>query len=80
MALTPGPVGRAIADYFVNSKPADGSAITEADLEAIWVGVMTLIYNDIKASAVVNTTDVGTVTSGSGAGGNTAGTGTGTIT
>lgn len=53
MALNPNPIGKAVADYFIANKPADGTAITPTQLENIWVGVMTLIYNDIKASMVV---------------------------
>lgn len=50
MALNPNPIGKAIADYFIAQKPADGTSITSAELETIWQGVMTLIYNDLKAS------------------------------
>lgn len=53
MALNPNPIGIAIANYFVAQKPADGTAVTTAQLQAIWEGVMTLIYNDIKANMEV---------------------------
>lgn len=64
MALNPGPIGKAIADYFVSNKQPDGSSVTDAQLEAIWQGVMTLIYDDIKASMVVNVTVTGETDSG----------------
>lgn len=59
MPLNPNPIGAAIADYFISNRPADGTQITQANLEAIWQGVMTLIYNDIKANMDVIPTSHG---------------------
>jgi hypothetical protein len=50
MALNPGPIGTSIADYLIENKPAPGTSQTNEDIEAIWQGVMGLIYADIKAN------------------------------
>lgn len=50
MALSPTNVGKALADYFLAQKPADGHAMTNAEYESVWQGAMAIIYNDIKAN------------------------------
>lgn len=53
MALNPIPVGQAIAAFMQANKPTDGTPVTTTELEDIWIGVMTIIYNDIKANGTV---------------------------
>lgn len=51
MALNPGPVGTAIAAFIQSTRPTEGDPpVTEGQLEAMWQGVMTIIYNDLKAN------------------------------
>lgn len=53
MALNPIPVGDAIADFVQSVKPAAGSPVTDAQLKVIWEGIVTIIYNDLKANMEV---------------------------
>jgi hypothetical protein len=53
MALNPVPVGDAIASLIQSSAPAAGTAITTDQLKTMWEGIMTLIYNDLKANAAI---------------------------
>lgn len=51
MALNPVPIGDAIATYlFQNPVVAPGTSPGLPELKQIWEHVMTLIYNDIKAT------------------------------
>lgn len=53
MPLNPVPVGDAIANLVQSSKPADGVPITINQLKTLWEGIVTIIYNDLKANAQV---------------------------
>ena len=53
MALNPNPVGSAIAAYIQANKPSPGTPVTDAQLTSLWEGIMTIIYNDLKANAQV---------------------------
>lgn len=54
MALDPIPIGDQIATYlFQNSLAAPGTPIGLPQIKIIWENIMTMIYNDIKASADV---------------------------
>lgn len=79
MALNPTPTGDAIAAFVKSVAPTPGSPVTDAQLKAMWEGIIKIIYDDIKANAVVNTNDIGVVTSGLGAGGTVTATGIGTV-
>lgn len=48
--LDPIPVGDAIAAFVQTRRPPAGTAITDADLQFIWEGIITIIYNDLKAN------------------------------
>lgn len=50
MALNPTPVGDAIAAFVQTVKPVAGSPVTDAQLRVIWEGIVTIIYNDLKAN------------------------------
>lgn len=53
--LNPDPVGDAIGSYlFQNPIGAAGHLTTLADIQAIWRGIMTIIYDDLKTNAQVN--------------------------
>lgn len=91
MALNPGPIGTAIANYIETQRPVAGHAVTDNELELMWQGIMALIYADIKATMNVLpaplsgtalravTAIPGVVTSGSGAGGATTTNAPGTL-
>ena len=53
MALNPITVGDAIATLVQSTAPAPGAAITPSQLKTLWEGIMTIIYNDLKANAQV---------------------------
>lgn len=53
MALNPVPVGDAIATLVQSTAPAPGTKITDAELKAMWEGIVTIIYNDLKANMQV---------------------------
>jgi hypothetical protein len=54
MALNPIPVGDAIADFIQTQKPAPGAVITVAELKTMWEGIVTILYNDLKANLGVS--------------------------
>lgn len=47
--LNPTPVGDAIAAFVKSSAPS-GGPITDAQLRALWEGIMAIIYDDLKAN------------------------------
>lgn len=51
--LNPIPVGDAIASFIQSNKPTDGVPVTIAQLQSLWEGIITIIYNDLKANAQV---------------------------
>lgn len=53
MPLNPNPVGPEIADYFVDNAPTPGTPVGRPELEAIWLGAINLLYDDVKATADV---------------------------
>lgn len=53
MPLNPIPVGDAIATFVQSIKPPDGTPVTDALLKQLWEGIVTIIYNDLKANAEV---------------------------
>jgi hypothetical protein len=54
LALDPNPIGKTIADYlYQNTLSQAGSPVSKANVEAIWIQIMTYIYNDIKSNADV---------------------------
>jgi len=53
MSLNPVPVGDAIAAFVQANKPADGTPVTTSQLQYIWEGIVTIIYNDLKANLSV---------------------------
>ena len=53
MPLDQTRLGTAIAAQVKNSKPADGAAISDADLQAIWQKVAMEIINEIRTNGVV---------------------------
>ncbi len=84
MALLPATtIGHTIAARIKAAAPAAGTPITDGDLQALWVGIMTDIYTDMAAKAVVTAAvvvaSVSAVTPGVGVSGPGAGTATGTI-
>ena len=81
MPLSQSRLGSAIATAIRNSRPRDGVAVSDADLEILWQRVAREIVNEIKNNAVVTTTVqtvVSTPTDGPDSGSG-EGTGTGTI-
>lgn len=50
MALNPIPVGDAIAAFIQANGPGSGSPVTEDQLKVIWEGIVTIIYDDLKAN------------------------------
>jgi hypothetical protein len=78
--LNPLPVADDIASFVKSLKQPDGTKITDDILKTMWEGIVTRLYNDIKAHAVVNSAGVGTVTSGAGSGGAVITTDIGVIT
>lgn len=54
MALNPTSTGTSIAAYVQSNKPDDGTPVTDTQLQNLWIGIMTIIYNDIHTQGVVN--------------------------
>lgn len=54
MALDPTPVGDAIAAFVKSSAPAPGSGVSDAQLKALWEGIVKIIYDDLKVNAQVS--------------------------
>lgn len=53
MALNPIPVADAIANFIQSSIPTAGIPVTPLQLQTMWEGIITLLYNDIKTNAVI---------------------------
>lgn len=53
MPLNPTPIGDQIAEYLFNNPPPAGTPVGLPFLKSTWEQVMTLIYNDIKANAII---------------------------
>lgn len=51
--LNPITVGDAIASFVSSSAPAPGTPVSPAQLQTLWEGIMTIIYNDLKANMQV---------------------------
>ena len=69
MALNGNAIGKTVADLIIAAAPPAGTAITTENLESLWQSIMTAIYTDIKASAVVAVASVSGVTTGPSASG-----------
>lgn len=54
MSLLPGPIGSSIAAIIKAARPSPGQDLSDAQLQTMWVNIMTAMYNDVKASAVVS--------------------------
>jgi hypothetical protein len=52
--LDPNPVGTAIANFVKSQRPAPGSPITDAELIALWQGIVNILYTDLKANMGIN--------------------------
>lgn len=68
MALNPITVGDAIAAFVKSSRPTPGVPVTDLQLQQLWEGIMTIIYNDLKANmgVLAGTFEVTGVQPGSG--------------
>ena len=75
MPLDKTRLGRAMATAVKNLRPSDGTSVTDAQLENIWIDLADEIIMEIKNNGTVSTTVTVTTPAGPG-----AGTGTGTIT
>lgn len=53
MPLNPTPTGTAIAAAIKASAPGPGVEITDAQLITMWIQVVTIIYADLAANALV---------------------------
>ena len=54
MALNATTTGKAVADYINANTPTPGTPVTPAQLEALWEGIIGIIYTDLKTNAGVN--------------------------
>lgn len=52
--LNPIPVGDSIAAFLVAQRPPAGHYQSDSELQFIWEGIITIIYNDLMANAGVN--------------------------
>jgi hypothetical protein len=77
--LDPIPVADDIALFIKSLRRPPGERITDDILREMWEGIVTRLYNDIKANAVVNSTGAGFVTAGIATGNPVATTDVGTI-
>lgn len=74
MPLNGIPIGDTIAGIVKSSAPPPGTPVTDAQLKTMWEQIMTAIYADINATAVVLVASVSGVTTGGGVSGPGAGT------
>ena len=74
MPLEKNRLGMAMAKAIKDSRPDEGEAITDLQLENMWVAVADQIISEIKTNATVTTTVTVTTPAGPG-----TGTGRGTI-
>lgn len=48
--LDPLPVGKAIADYFIDNASPAGTEVSRAKLEQLWQGAIGILYADLQAN------------------------------